>query len=135
MYSIHCFTLNNVNANDDTNANNNTIANNYALGHCSVHSFRVVLLPHFSEYKPETISKDCCHLVEAIWSEIWVLSQWNQYRQSMKNYEHKKSHFLDGFFSQVFACYISSVIITDIIWTVLETLECFLSKSTNACIS
>ena len=65
------------------------------------------------------MSKDCWHLVEAIWNAIWVISLYMVDRLSME--KHNGTSWMD--FPQVFACHIGSVIFTDIIWTVLETLE------------
>ena len=82
-------------------------------------------------------SKDCWHLVEALGSAIWPHLHCILDRQSLEKLNLRfPTSWLD--FSQVFACHMSSVILTDIILiiylfilTVLGTLECFLSKYTN----
>jgi hypothetical protein len=70
-----------------------------ALWHRRVHSFRLLLLPNFSEYMPETISKDCWHLVEGIGTAIWVLSQWIRQWHWIENAKKYISYFLNWFFS------------------------------------
>ena len=72
-------------------------------------------------------SKDCLHLVEALGSAIWPHLHWILDRQSLEKLQTSDVS-LPGWISQVFACHMSSVILTDIILTVLETSECFLSK-------
>jgi hypothetical protein len=76
-------------------------------------------------------SKDCWHLVEAVGSATWPISHCIFNREWVE--KRPTSNFpLPGWISsQVFACHMSSVILTDIIQTVLETSECFLSKYTK----
>ena len=45
---------------------------------------KLQLLVHFSKNKPETLSKDCSHLVESIGTAIWVLSICFSHRLSLK---------------------------------------------------
>ena len=69
--------------------------------------------------------KDWPHVVEAIGIVNWVISLCMVDRLSMVKQPFQNISWMD--FPQVFACNISSVILTDNIFTVLETLECFLS--------
>ena len=68
------------------------------------------------------MSKDCLHLEEAVGKGIWL-----ERRQAMEHgaFKIETTSWFD--FPQVFTCNISSVILTDNILTLLETLECFLS--------
>jgi hypothetical protein len=52
-------------------------------------------------------------------------------RQRIEKLQTSDFPLLGWIISQVFACHMSSVILTDIIQTALETSECFLSKPTN----
>ena len=52
-------------------------------------------------------------------------------RQRLENLQTSDFSLPGWIVSQVFACHMSSVILTDIIQTVLETSGCFLSKYTN----
>jgi hypothetical protein len=72
--------------------------------------------------------KDWPHVVEAIGIVNCFISLCMVDRLSMEK-QNNSTSWMDS--SQVVACHISSVILTYIILTVLETLECFLSKSTN----
>ena len=50
----------------------------------TVHSLKVLYLPHFSEKKPETMPKDWPHVEEAIEIVNWVLSLCMEDRLSME---------------------------------------------------
>jgi hypothetical protein len=70
--------------------------------------------------------------VEALGSESSFISQWDFNREWVENIPTSDFSLPGWISSQVFACHMSSVILTDIIQTVLDTSECFLSNTTNA---
>ena len=73
------------------------------------------------------MSIDCSQVEEAIGKGIWLISLSMEQRQDMEQLAFKIEATSWFDFPQVFTCNISSVILTDNILTVLETLECFLS--------
>ena len=74
------------------------------------------------------VSKDGWHLVEALGSATWPITHCVFDRGWVENRPTSDFPLPVWIFSQVVACHMSSVILTDIIQTVLETSECFLSK-------
>ena len=53
-----------------------------------------LILRRFSENKPETMSKDCWHLVESIGTAIWAQNPYIVNRLLMENHSHKKSYVI-----------------------------------------
>ena len=77
------------------------------------------------------VSKDGWHLVEGLRSATLSISHCVFNRDWVENRPTSDFPLPVWIFSQVFACHMSSVILTDIIQTVLETSECFLSNTNN----
>ena len=71
-------------------------------------------------------SKDCWHLVEVLGSAIWPHRHCIFDRQWVEKLQISDFPLPGWIFSQILACHMSSVILTDIIQT-----ECFLSKYTD----
>ena len=79
-------------------------------------------------FRNKPVSKDGWHPVKALGSATSSISQCVLGRPSFEKLQTSDVP-LPGW--KVFACHMSYVILTDIIQTVLETLECFLSNTTN----
>ena len=97
----------------------------------SGHLVNVVSYGQFSNDMPTNTSQCCKHLGETTESVGSFLAHSQPYKETLEHSASKIWLTSCMKFHLGFACSISSVALTDNIFAVLETSECFLSKAVN----